>query len=685
MFSARYFQELAAERAALELSKNDKTTVVMCCGSGKTFTSALVADKVQAKLVVLQAPTIMLVNQIAAEYRAYTSRSVFEYHSERPDIDFILSGLTDSAAIITTYNSAPELLDKLTDVGAPVDLLIYDEAHRTAGKFQSLFNQTLDGYPLVQKRLSMTATPRHAALNENDDDAEFFSMDNVNLYGNISYSYQIRDAINDDVISDYKLLVACVTDKEVRDYLRDKTVSTSDHKTYALAMSLRRAMEQFGLKKVITYHATIAEASKAARVFAEVLDIPVAHVSSKQGKYTREANFSTYKNSDACIITNARSLNEGMNVPDTDAVMFCSIKSSVIDIIQCAGRAMRKHPGKEFGYIILPVLSGENALEHSDYSTILSVLNSISENDELLHQAIKLHMPDTEGRNNTLLPAFFRFTDDTSFDIKKLEANIYLKIYDSFNRSFFDRVEQLREFIKLNGNSRVLTAESGSFGIWVRHMRHLYATNSLPPEKVEILDSLGFIWDVKKEIFDANISELKKFLSEGHSVEEASTGPFLSFLKARREAFRKGTLPEYQKNELESLGVYFDPASHFLEENIRKLRDEVTIDGKVPKNSPLVSWVKYIRKKYKAKELPEDVAKRIEGAGLKLSTHSDREAVFTEKLSKLVDALRENKPLSNELMSFRGTIRRRYKSSTLEEQRLTEIRRYEEDFSIRII
>lgn len=684
MFISRGYQQEAAEAVARELQIADRASLVMCCGSGKTYTGALIARFLDARNRVIVAPTIMLAEQIADEYRAIFPDPVLAFHSESGQY-INLNPPGGPFTCVTTYHSAPELLCRLEEMGIVVDLLTYDEVHRTAGKFSALFNTTLKGYPCVRKRLGMTATPRHAALNEADDDTEFFSMDNNELYGKIAYTYQLRRAINDGVISDYKLLVACVTDAEVRDYLKGKTVADSDHKTYALALTLRQAMEQFGLRKIITYHATIDEASKSARIFRQVLDIPVTHVSSRQGTYTRDASFRVYRDSDACVITNARCLNEGMNVPDTDAVMFCSNKSSETDIIQCAGRAMRRDPGKDLGYIILPVLSGENALEYSDYAPIFQVLNSLSENDELLHQAIRLSHPDSKDLTHTLLPAFFRFTDNSKFDVQQLARQIYLKVYDSFNQSFFDRVEQLQEFINIHGHARVPTVKTGNLGYWVRHMRALHRKQALNPEKKAILDKLGFIWDVKDDLFWQNYEELAAWLKEGHSIEEASTGPFSGFIKRQRAAARDGILPDYQKQAMVSLGVYFDVKNHIFTQNLQLLKDVLTTHENVPRDSPLSDWVKYLRKKYRENTLTDEEIRQIEATGLRLSTADERHLSFVEKLNEFVRLYNELKKITPAMNSFRGTIRKQYRNNTLKEDRLQLILTAQEKLGIDIL
>ena len=59
----------------------------------------------------------------------------------------------------------------------------------------------------------------------------------------------------------------------------------------------------------------------------------------------------------ACrVLTNARCLAEGVDVPALDAILFMHPRKSQIDIVQAVGRVMRKAEGKTLGYVILPVV-----------------------------------------------------------------------------------------------------------------------------------------------------------------------------------------------------------------------------------------------------------------------------------------------------------------------------------------
>src|SRR5262249_10305265 len=88
------------------------------------------------------------------------------------------------------------------------------------------------------------------------------------------------------------------------------------------------------------------------------------------------------------ILTNARCLSEGVDVQALDAVMFLSRRRSVVDIIQSVGRVMRKAPGKQFGYIILPIgipsgVAPETALpDNTKYAIVWEVLQALRAHDE---------------------------------------------------------------------------------------------------------------------------------------------------------------------------------------------------------------------------------------------------------------------------------------------------------------
>src|SRR5699024_8662888 len=88
------------------------------------------------------------------------------------------------------------------------------------------------------------------------------------------------------------------------------------------------------------------------------------------------------------ILSNARFLTEGVDIPDLDAVLFMQPRKSPIDIAQAVGRVMRTSPGKEYGYVILPITvlsleDPETVLNNNEaYEVVWDVLNALRSIDE---------------------------------------------------------------------------------------------------------------------------------------------------------------------------------------------------------------------------------------------------------------------------------------------------------------
>src|SRR6476660_5151738 len=118
----------------------------------------------------------------------------------------------------------------------------------------------------------------------------------------------------------------------------------------------------------------------------------------------REKEMKAFRQADRAIMSNARCLTEGVDVPAVDVVAFLSPRKSKVDIVQAAGRAMRKPEGKEVGYVLLPLFletqeneTIEEALERTDFEEAWDVLQAIQEQDAALAEIIR-EMREERGR-----------------------------------------------------------------------------------------------------------------------------------------------------------------------------------------------------------------------------------------------------------------------------------------------
>ena len=131
----------------------------------------------------------------------------------------------------------------------------------------------------------------------------------------------------------------------------------------------------------------------------KLLSFEVHHTDGSRNALDRARILSWLKGGDSgggCrIVTNAKCLTEGVDVPALDAVLFLEPKRSQIDVVQAVGRVMRRSEGKACGYVVLPVvvpagmrLDDDAVLSGSDFKCVWSVLKALRSHDERLDVAI---------------------------------------------------------------------------------------------------------------------------------------------------------------------------------------------------------------------------------------------------------------------------------------------------------
>lgn len=338
--------------------------------------------------------------------------------------------------VFSTYQSIDVVAQAQAGAGAgEFDLIICDEAHRTtgvtvAGEDESAFVKVHDnGYLAGRKRLYMTATPRiyddSAKARAGEASAVLASMDNEDTYGPELHRLGFGEAVEKGLLSDYKVLVLAVDEKSVSQTFQLQLADegnelrlddaakivgcwnglskrgTSEHSFDADPFPMRRAVAFSGTIKASKqieslFGSTVAQYAAAHDLEGEAGDPPLAceiqHVDGSFNALERNTRLDWLRaqvpEGTCRILTNARCLSEGVDVPALDAVMFLSPRKSEVDIVQAVGRVMRKAPGKKYGYIILPIgvpagMSAEEALrDNKRYAAVWEVLQALRAHDE---------------------------------------------------------------------------------------------------------------------------------------------------------------------------------------------------------------------------------------------------------------------------------------------------------------
>ena len=338
----------------------------------------------------------------------------------------------------STYHSLG-IVEEAQNDGAPgFDLILCDEAHRTTGIDRpgdktSPFVLVHDGQRIrAQRRLYMTATPKlytqAARSRASRHDVEVFSMDDKAIYGPEFHRLAFSRAVGNDLLADYKVVIFALSEDRVDKAMQSglardgKEITLSDRAKIvgcweALQDPEGHAVRRSGtapehgsgrrLKRAIAFTNTILSSKRLEMHWPSIVEdavglLPesdrpgalrceVQHVDGQHHALDRKKRIDWLKgdSSGLCrILTNARCLSEGIDVPALDAVLFMNSRSSQVDIVQAVGRAMRKSPGKEYGYIILPVTvpAGTDpvlALDNNDrFAPVWDVLQALRSHDE---------------------------------------------------------------------------------------------------------------------------------------------------------------------------------------------------------------------------------------------------------------------------------------------------------------
>lgn len=380
------------------------------------------------------------------------------------------------SVVFATYQSI-DVVARAQEAGVPAfDLVICDEAHRTTGATlvgadESAFVRVHDQqYLKAAKRLYMTATPRiyddNSKAKAGQSNALLASMDDDTVYGPELYRLGFGQAVGMGVLSDYKVLVLAVDEGHVnrtmQSALTDPNNSELQLDDVAKIIGCWNGLAKRGetehdfatdpepMRRAVAFSRSIKDSKRFAEKFQSIVDeyaasldlsdddvnapgrvnqiLPAAvdHVDGSFNMVARNTLLAWLKEDtgdlggggEARILSNAKCLSEGVDVPALDAVLFLNPRKSVVDVVQSVGRVMRRAPGKKYGYIILPIVvpSGmrpEDALRDNErYAVVWEVLQALRAHDERFNAMInKIELNKARDERINVIGVSDRSTD----------------------------------------------------------------------------------------------------------------------------------------------------------------------------------------------------------------------------------------------------------------------------------
>ena len=540
----RFHQKDALEKTKtyFDLGHN-RGKLIMACGTGKTFTSLRIAEEITngEGTILFLVPSIALLGQTLREWTAdaredinaiaiCSDSQITKEKKKNEDaetfsvVDLAIPASTNEKQILkqfeyfemtnkkgltvvfSTYQSidviskAQKRLESIGSKYEKFDLVVCDEAHRTtgvtlAGNDESSFVKVHDNaFINADKRIYMTATPRlyadESKKKAEESSAVVCSMDDAALYGEEIYRIGFGEAVERDLLSDYKVLILTLSENDVTPEVQrvlqnsEQEIGTDDASKLigcinamskqilddAVVGQNKRAPMGTSepMKRAVAFTPNIKTSKKITDSFNEIGDtyfdsvpelkkeslvnLRSKHIDGGMSATQRDELMSWLKEepeeqNEARVLTNVRCLSEGVDVPSLDAVMFLSARNSQVDVVQSVGRVMRKSPGKQYGYIVIPIVvptdvKPEEALNDNErYKVVWTVLNALRAHDDRFNATINkidlnknrpdqilVGRPDPDGdgdpSNDPTKPGF----QQSSLQFEALQTAIYAKM-----------------------------------------------------------------------------------------------------------------------------------------------------------------------------------------------------------------------------------------------------------------
>jgi len=513
--SPRPHQKEAISKTISYFKSNERGKMIMPCGTGKSLTAFWIAEKMKPKSILIAVPSLallqqtlkvwtreFLLNNIEPDWLCVCSDDTVKEEQDdfvtfsadlgiKVDTDprvirnFLRKKTKKLKIVFTTYQSG-----RATAIGSKgfkYDLGIMDEAHKTVGSGKKPMAHLLHQKNIkIKKRLFMTATER---LFRGDSD-EYMSMDDPRDYGNLIYELSFKEAINSKppIISDYKIITFGITTPEIEKIAEDnkylevkKDLKDITARELATAIALRKAIKKLKIKNAISFHRSIRRAENfrkqqdlISKIYPTYGKLKTFHVRGDMPTSDRALEMLSFEEEKG-LMTNARCLTEGVDLPAIDCVCFTDPKRSKVDIVQAAGRALRLAKGKKFGYILIPIfipngVDFDTAAEAQGFDDISVTVRALATTDKRIVEYLKAISEGKKPKGGSPVEGITSINQLYKVEAEEFNKAVQLKIWDKVAIGNWREFPEVKKYvIRLQLNS-------------LKEYKSLFRSNKLPKD-----------------------------------------------------------------------------------------------------------------------------------------------------------------------------------------------------------
>ncbi|MFE9112294.1 Helicase associated domain protein [Streptomyces collinus] len=588
-----------------------RAQVIAPPGAGKSLIAVCAAQELRAERVLVLVPTLDLLGQMVDVWRAGgRGGRLFGVCSEREKAAVGVRCTTDAGelagwlasegrvAVFATYAAVGlGVLERAHVAGVGRwDLMVVDEAHRTAGVLGKPWAVVHDDRRLpAVRRLYMTATPRLwevpgvEGVAADEAGRLVASMDDEEIFGPVVYRLTMSEAIERGLIAQYQVVCVDIADPQMSAVQLVGAQAYTDEvrgvRLAALQTAVLMTAAEHRLRRVLTFHHRTSEAEAFAgglgRVAASLWEADAASfvepgavwadwlcgehraVHRRQVLETFSAGVVKDAVMELCVLSSARVLGEGVDTAACDAVVFVDARSSTPDVVQAVGRALRMQPGEgKVASLVVPVFlepgeEPDEMLASRSYTHLVKVLTALRAHDaEAVEQ---LAVPQAPGRQapsvtggtaggvvSGAAQGLLQFS--TARDPVQLAAFIRARVLRPEGEYWRRGLQAATAYAADHGHLRIpygYTAPDGfALGVWIAKQRIAYRQGTLAEERVRELDAAGMVWSHREVAFFEGLAAARGWAAEhGHLLAPAEATwqgyPVGIWLRDQRAAARR--------------------------------------------------------------------------------------------------------------------------------------------------
>ena len=410
-------QETILEKIMNYFKINHIGHIIECCGLGKSFLAIYYSKILNYKTILIGTPTVFLQEQMVDEINKVIPnfKVLFIGGPNESSIDTINMEMkterTVPLFIISTYSSCY----KLSHIC--FDFKIGDECHHLSG-----INNTYKGYTMFHtipsnKSLYMTATKK--IIHTSNNELKVYSMDNEDIFGKCIDEKTVKWAIENKVITDYKVVVIKSNVETIDDIISELNIILDDKdiELFISAYMTLKSLETYEDLTHILCYTNTTENSELVKIYIDLLLDKNIFNFNKDDFYNKalhsdskcdlKPEVNKMKRMSYGVISCVYIFGEGFNLPKLNGVCFVENMVSIIRIIQCAMRPCRndKDNPSKIAYLLVPFIDNDNFNDETNsHKKIRSIISNLGNEDENIEQRIIVNIVKKYKKGQPKIP-----------------------------------------------------------------------------------------------------------------------------------------------------------------------------------------------------------------------------------------------------------------------------------------